>query len=197
MADEYGPLFTDAFVASLRSLIEVHHSVYPKLPPQGIFFESLVERAFRQSGWPETHVILTTPNSPQHDLLVGTARISIKTETGIGTHADLINITKLCTTEREPWDAPTLIGHVMGHLSRYDHILMLRAIWSAQRTTIHYQVIEIPMSLLHLIASVTAVAVGRRLGRRSLGGDVYDAGERVYPPARICGQPCAGLPVPH
>jgi hypothetical protein len=50
MADEYGPLFTDAFVASLRSLIEAHHSVYPKLPPQGIFFESLVERAFRLAG---------------------------------------------------------------------------------------------------------------------------------------------------
>jgi len=68
----------------------------------------------------------------------------------------------------------------MGHLSRYDHILMLRAIWLAQRTALRYQVVQIPITLLRLKANVTAVGVGRRSGRRSLGGDVYDAGERVF-----------------
>jgi hypothetical protein len=39
-----GELFTSAFLEKLQHWIEVHHSVYPHLPPQGIYFESLVER---------------------------------------------------------------------------------------------------------------------------------------------------------
>jgi len=61
--------------------------------------------------------------------LVEGIKISLKTETGIGTKSDSISITKLCTTEREPWDAPTLKGRALEHLSRYDVILMLRTIW--------------------------------------------------------------------
>ncbi len=43
-------LFNDQFVATLKSLIELHHSIYPRIPPQGIFFESLVEQAFKRLG---------------------------------------------------------------------------------------------------------------------------------------------------
>jgi hypothetical protein len=95
MVDKRGELFTGEFLTNLRSLIEVHHSAYPHTPPQGIFFERLVERAFRQSGWPEVQVVLSAPNSPRHDLLVGSTRISLKTETGAGTNPELITITKL------------------------------------------------------------------------------------------------------
>jgi hypothetical protein len=180
MANQLHPLFTDTFVSSLRSLIEAHHAVYPRIPPQGIFFESLVERAFRQAGWADTHIILTTPNSPEHDLLVGHTKISLKTQTGVGTNRELISITKLCTTEQEPWDSPTLMRHVLQHLSRYDYILMLRAIWNTSRTVIHYQLLDIPVPLLKMMANLTAVVVGRRSGRRSLGVDVVDNGETVF-----------------
>ncbi len=49
--------------------------------------------------------------------------MSLKTETGLGTKSDQITITKLCTTEREPWDAPTLVGRVLEHLSRYQPVV--------------------------------------------------------------------------
>jgi hypothetical protein len=86
-------------------LITLHHSIYPRIPPQGIFFESLVAQAFRRSNWPAALVTLSKANAPQHDLLVGASKISLKTETGEGTRPNTISITKLCTTETGAWDS--------------------------------------------------------------------------------------------
>lgn len=174
-----GPLFTQQFLEHLKFLIQQHHFLYSRIPPQGIFFEALVARAFRQTGVHPTQVVPTTPNAPQEDLQIGRARISLKTETGAGTHAALINITKLCTTEREPWDSSTLIRHALDHLSRYDHIVMLRAVRENPRTY-HYQLLDIPVDLLRLMADMTIVPVGRRTTRKSLAGDVYDGDERAF-----------------
>jgi hypothetical protein len=171
-------LFTPQFCSTLKSLVELHHSIYPKIPPQGIFFESLVEQAFKRSGWPADQFILSTANTPQHDLLIGNVRVSLKTETGIGTHPDQLNITKLCTTEAGAWDSDTLIRHTLEHLSRYDHLLMLRAIW--RPNPVYYQLIEIPLDLLKLIADVTVLAVGRRLGRHSMAADVYAQDSKIF-----------------
>jgi hypothetical protein len=173
------PLFTPQFIAHLKLVVQQHHLLYPRIPPQGIFFESLVERAFRLTGIHPTDVIPTTANIPKEDLQIPQGRISIKTETGIGTHPDLINITKLCTTEREPWDSPTLIQRAVEHLSRYDRILMLRAVRTAP-ATIHYQLLDIPIPLLKLMGTSSVVPVGRRPTRQSLGGDVYDNAERLF-----------------
>ncbi len=82
--DSEHPLFTARFVEALRSLVERHHSIYPRIPPQGIFFESLVERAFLAVGWPRNQVIPTAPNSPSHDLTVGATKISVKRRDGVG-----------------------------------------------------------------------------------------------------------------
>lgn len=167
-----GVLFDDIFLQALRSLIATHHEVYPMLPPQGIFFEALVEQAFRKVGWPKEQVTLTTPNSPLHDLMVGTTRVSLKTETGIGTKANRISLTKLCTTEAGPWDSEALIRHTLGHLNRYDKMVLLRALWHPGK--IRYQFLEIPLRLLRLLAKTTVLPVGRRAGRRSLGADVCE-----------------------
>ena len=113
-----------------------------------------------------------------HDLLVEDKKISLKTETGAGTHPEMISITKLCTTEREPWDAPTLINRVIEHLSRYDIILMLRAVW--RLPLVHYQLLEIPVADLRLIQTATLIEVGKRTGRRSLGADVILNNEVLF-----------------
>jgi hypothetical protein len=170
--------FNSQFLTALKALIGQHHTLYPRIPPQGIFFESLVERAFRQIGWPAHLLTLSKANTPKHDLLVGTVRVSLKTETGIGTRPHFISITKLCTTEREPWDSPTLIRHTMTHLSNYDRLLMLRAIWN--QALFHYQLLEIPLPLLRSIGNVTVVPVGRRAGRQSLAADVYDQQGKLF-----------------
>ena len=167
--DEF--LFTDRFLLALKTLVGQHHSIYPRIPPQGIYFESLVEQAFLRSGWSAIQVQITTANTPKHDLLVGTIKLSLKTETGANTNSNLINITKLCTTEREPWDSPTLIAHTMAHLSRYDHILMLRALW--RENLIHYQLLEIPISILQLLGKIAVLPVGKRKGRPSMAADVF------------------------
>lgn len=171
-------LFGGRFLAELKTLVDRHHSLYPVVPPQGIFFEYLAEQAFKQAGWPADQVILTRPNSPMHDLKVGSLRLSLKTETGKITRKDSIAITKLCTTETGTWDSPSLIAHALSHLDRYDHILMLRAVWG--KATIHYQLVEIPLAVLRLISGFTVIPVGKRKGRQSLGVDVLKDGRRVF-----------------
>ncbi len=178
MSSATTPLFSEAFVSSLKSLIESHHALYPNIPPQGIFFEPLVARAFRRSGWPADEVMLSQTNSPQHDLRVGSHRISLKTETGAGTHPNLISITKLCTTETGAWDSAALVAHTLEHLSRYEQVLMLRAIWGP--SAFDYQLLVIPLELLKRIADVTVQPVGRRPGRQSLAADVHGPSGKLF-----------------
>jgi Type II site-specific deoxyribonuclease len=171
-------VFQPDFLIAIRALVNVHHSIYAQLPPQGNYFEALVEEAFRWVKRPFTPVGRTGGNLAGPDLIVEDRKVSLKTETGLSTHPWLINITKLCTTEKDPWEARALIERVLAHLSRYDIILMLRAIW--ERPLIHYQLLEIAIDTLRLMASAEFRAVGRRTGRRSFGADVLREGEPIF-----------------
>ena len=161
--------FDEGFLIAIHALVNIHHSIYPTVPPQGIYFEALVEQAFKRIKKPYTIVAGTSRNSAGHDLLVEDMRMSLKTETGLGTKSDRITITKLCTTEREPWDAPTLVGRVLEHLSRYDIIFMLRALW--RLPLIHYQLLEISIGSLAAMGDATFEPVGHRKGRHSIGAE--------------------------
>lgn len=171
-------LFDPLFLGCLRKWIATHHTVYPNVPPQGIYFESLVERAFLDSGWQREQVVLENPNSPKADIRIGSVRLSLKTETGKGTKPDSISITKLCTTETGEWSSRALISHAMSHLSRYEGILMLRCIWDV--ASIRYQVINVPISVLKLMSQFEAGPVGTRPGRKSMGFDVIEGGTTMF-----------------
>jgi len=172
-------LFDRVFIAKLREWIATHHTVYPHLPPQGIYFESLVERAFLHTGWPRDQVVLTHPNSSKADISVGKTRLSLKTETGNITRRHRISVTKLCTTETGEWTSEALIQHALSHLSRYEGILMLRAIWERENV-IDYQLVEIPIAVLRKMEGCQALPVGRRQGRKSLGCDVLEEGAVLF-----------------
>jgi len=43
-------VFTEEFLSAVESLVNRHHTIYPRLPPQGLFFEALVDQAFRMAG---------------------------------------------------------------------------------------------------------------------------------------------------
>jgi hypothetical protein len=171
-------VFDAGFLTFLKTFVDVHHSIYPTVPPQGIYFEALVERTFRAIHKPLTVITSGGVNQPRYDVQIEGHRISLKTETGLGTKRDLINITKLCTAEREPWDAETLKARAIEHLGRYDIILMLRAIWSAG--LVRYQLVDIPVALLRLLTNCGPAPVGRRAGRRSLGADVLHEGRIAF-----------------
>lgn len=177
MAFDDGVLFDRPLLGHLRKLIRRHHTLYPAVPPQGIYFESLVERAFLLSDWPREKVTLEHPNSPKADILVGKTRLSLKTETGKITRPNSISITKLCTTETGDWTSVALIKHALAHLTRYEGVLMLRAVW-AKPKTISYQLVDIPIRLLEKMSVGEALPVGKRAGRRSLGFDVME-GENI------------------
>jgi hypothetical protein len=78
-------VFGPDFLIAIRALVNVHHSIYPQLPPQGIYFEALVEEALRWIKKPFTHIEQGGRNQPKHDLAVEGIKISLKTETGVGT----------------------------------------------------------------------------------------------------------------
>ncbi len=170
-------IFSEQFLASIQGLVERHHTIYPNLPPQGVFLEALVEQAYRLSGWP-SQLVASSPNSPQHDLLVGDVRLSIKSETGKITRPDKISITKLCTTETGEWTVEALLRHTLAHLGRHDRMLMLRAIWI--KCGFDYQLVDIPIALLAQMSTALFEEVGKRKGRRSLGADVFDTGEKIF-----------------
>lgn len=173
------PVFGNDFLVALRALVGIHHSIYRRLPPQGIYFEALVQEAFTQIRKPFSFIEQGIRNSPGHDLIVEGVKLSLKTETGIGTHSQKICITKLCTTERDPWTPITLKARVIEHLNRYDSILMLRAVWNLP--CIHYQLLEIPIPLLRRIEAADLIPVGKRSGRQSLGADVvFDDGSKAF-----------------
>jgi type II restriction enzyme len=171
-------VFTQPFFDALRTVVGLHHYIYPTIPPKGRYFEALVERACKQVRQPFTRVKPTTPNAPREDIIIGKDRFSLKTQTGINTHLKFIEISKLLTTEKEPWTAESLIERTLHHLNRYDYILMLRAVW--QEPVIHYQLVDIPVSLLKLIETVKLQVIGRRTGRQSLGGDIFQEGQLVF-----------------
>jgi hypothetical protein len=171
-------VFQPDFLIAIRALVNVHHSIYPQLPPQGNYFEALVEEALRWIKKPFTPIRRTGGNLSGPDLIVEDTKVSLKTETGLGTKPGLISITKLCTTERHPWEAASLIERALGHLEKYDLILMLRGIWD--RPLIHYQLLEIPVDMLRLIKTVGLHAVGQRSGRGSLGADVFSGEEKLF-----------------
>ena len=175
---EADTIFDLGFLTFLKTFVDVHHSIYPTVPPQGIYFEALVERTFRAIHKPLTVVRAGGVNQPRYDIEFEGHRISLKTETGLGTKPHYINITKLCTTERDPWEAETLKARALEHLSRYDIILMLRAIWEPQ--IMRYQLVDIPIDLLRLLAGCEPAPVGRRVTRRSLGADVVRDGETLF-----------------
>ncbi len=76
------------------------------------------------------------------------------------------------------WEANTLKTRAMEHLSRYDIILMLRAIWEPQ--TMRYQLVDIPVDLLRLLMGCRPLPVGKRITRPSLGADVVREGETLF-----------------
>lgn len=166
-------------MTTLRGLIGLHNSIYPRIPPQGIYFESLVEEAFLRTKRPFSVIEGTARNAATHDLLVDDQRLSIKTETGKSTKVRTITITKLCTTEKEPWEASVLVSRALAHLNRYDVILMLRAVW--RLPVLRYQVLLIDVGRLRMMESADFVVVGRREGRKSFGADVLDsAGDPLF-----------------
>ncbi|HKV37942.1 MAG TPA: hypothetical protein VJX67_01925 [Blastocatellia bacterium] len=97
MAEPSGIFDDDAFVTVLKGLVSMHHAIYPNIPPQGIYFESIVEGAFDKVQKPWAVVAGSNRNLAGHDLEVDGRRLSIKTETGAGTDESRISITKLCT----------------------------------------------------------------------------------------------------
>ena len=170
-------LLTPEFCFSLKQLVSDHHSVYPRIPPRDIFFEDLVARAFRNIG--QTDISLSSPGRSREDMTVNGVRLSIKTETGYGTKPNSISITKLSTTEKAEWVSTALIDRILRHLAEYEVMLMLRSIWCTP-PCFHYQLLDIPTSLLEKMRDISVEPTGNRKTKRSLKGSVLVGDDKAF-----------------
>jgi len=57
-------------------------------------------------------------------------------------------------------------------------MLMLRSIWGDR--VLHYQLVDIPMTILRLLDQGIYGVVGRRSGRRSIGADILIDGNTAF-----------------
>jgi hypothetical protein len=68
-------IFEPNFLYFLNASVDLHHHLYPAVPPQGIYFESLVERTFREINKPMTVVKVGGTTQPRYDILFEGHRI--------------------------------------------------------------------------------------------------------------------------
>ena len=61
-------IFDTSFLTFLKTFVDVHHSIYPTVPLQGIYFEALVERTFRAIHKPLTLIKTGVVNQPRYDI---------------------------------------------------------------------------------------------------------------------------------
>ena len=63
-------IFDPGFLVALEVSVKIHHIIYARLPPQGIYFEALVEESFRKIKKPFTVIERGGRTAPGHDLKV-------------------------------------------------------------------------------------------------------------------------------
>jgi hypothetical protein len=113
-------------------------------------FEYALERVLNLCGIPAA---LAPRGHPGHDLTIGNARFSLKTQANKGISARYLHISKFMELGRGVWtdqeaDFIGLREQFFRHLEAYDRILSLRRLRSTKTYTWHYELVEIPKPLL-------------------------------------------------
>lgn len=151
-------LVTGMFSSDFSNRLLLHHAT-----TFGLFSKKAFEYAFCASCQADSlnAVLGENPVFPGADITVDGTGYSLKTEASANLNPNYITISKLmearwirdCETSSEFLSA--VQNHVIGHLGKYERILMLRA-RNEQETSTIYELVEIPMSILMLVGTLTS-----------------------------------------
>jgi hypothetical protein len=113
-------------------------------------FEYALERVLNLCGIP---AILASRGNPGHDITIGDVRFSLKTQANKGISSRYLHISKFMELGRGTWtdqeeDFIGLRDQCFRHMRSYDRILSLRRLRSTRAYSWHYELVEIPKSLL-------------------------------------------------
>jgi type II restriction enzyme len=142
-------IFSSAIVDDLGDILRLHHC-FSREPFSKDKFEYALENVLQIAGI-STH--LAPRGQRGYDITIDGKRVSLKTEAAAAIRTNTIHISKFMELGSGEWgDNPKdLIGlrdQFLKTLSSFDRILMLRALRKGEPDYL-YELIEIPMSLLH------------------------------------------------
>jgi hypothetical protein len=175
-------ILTPEFTANFSNRLLMHHATHEeKLSKKA--FEYAFASASMSAGKPAQ--IVSSSTNPGADVLVDRVAFSLKTEASAKLKRDQITISKLMEARwirdcKNSTDfARGTATRVVGHLQKYQRILMLRA-YDVSESEIKYDLVEIPHSLLLQIGNLTADDFTDRTQSGGSRADVYVSGSKAF-----------------
>ncbi len=152
---------SDAFARTFGDVLLIHHTLSRESFSKDKF-EHAMEGALQRVG---ISAKLAARGNPGHDITVRDERWSLKTQADRGIRPDRIHISKFMELGRGQWvseaDLAGLRDRMFEHMKGYDRIFTLRAPSAATAAARdpfhHYELVEIPKSLLLKAAGVPCV----------------------------------------
>lgn len=146
-----------AFAINFRQRLKIHHATHEEA-----FKKKTFEFAFKASSIAagKTAEMDSNDSSPGYDVIVNGEKFSLKTEAGRSISPTHLTISKLmearwirdCDTGE---DFQRGMAHLMRHFTKYDRVIMLRAIKvSTPFDGMRYQLLEIPMDVLRAVGQL-------------------------------------------
>jgi type II restriction enzyme len=142
-------LFSNEALNNFGDALRIHHC-FSNEPFSKDKFEYILEKVMNLSGYKAK---TANRGNRGHDLTINGTRFSLKTQADSNLKPDKIWISKFMELGRGKWgddpgDLVYLRSLFLEHLNNYDRILILRALEKGIQWK--YELLEIPISLLHL-----------------------------------------------
>lgn len=149
-------LVTECVLQDFGDALRIHHC-FSKEAFSKDKFEYALERVMNLCGMPAA---LARRGNPGHDMTINGVRFSLKTQADKGLRVHQLHISKFMELGRGTWtdqdeDLFGLRDQFFHHMQSYDRILSLRRLPATTTYTWHYELVEIPKSLLQEAAQGT------------------------------------------
>lgn len=180
--DEESDILTEEFLANFSNRLIIHHATHEEKFKKKSF-EFAFCSASRSAG--RTAKIVSDPTNPGADVIVDNVKFSLKTEASAGIRKQRITISKLmearwirdCKTKLD--FARRIKDRVVGHLSKYDRILTLRA-FNVGDASVRYDLVEIPIELLLRMQRLASKDFGKKTKAGGSGANVKIGRSKVF-----------------
>ncbi len=147
----------DFFMVAFGNRLLLHHA-FTYAPLSKKHFEHALEAAANESG--SVAKVIENPTNPGEDMMLNDARCSLKTEAAASIRDNEITISKFsearwiqqCTDLQQLADS--VIQRIPAQLAHSDRMFILR-FFNRKHGLVEYQLVEIPIALLNLIANLT------------------------------------------
>lgn len=142
-------IITDCVLQDFGDALRIHHC-FSREAFSKDKFEYALERVLKLC---RISAVLARRGNPGYDITIAGIPFSLKTEAAAKISKNILHISKFMELGKGPWlpEPETFIGlreQFLRHLNSYEGILILRRLRSTHTYTWHYELVEIPKTLL-------------------------------------------------